>query len=165
MRLNLVIILSLAFLLCAGTRKPPVIFRLHDQTDADESGKFAIPAVSVSRPNEKIYISKLPVLTEGDIEALYVYTNPDGRQGVAFKLGRRGRNALSVTSAQRVGRLFFVFMNGRSIAELLVDRHVDDGILNVPRGFTNEEITLLTRKFPSIGPDGMIIDPKKKRKR
>ncbi len=164
MRQQLVIALAFAFLLSAGTRKPAVIFRVHDQTEADESGKFAIPAVSVSRPNEKIYISKLPVLTEGDIEAIYVYQGATGRRGVAFKLGRRGRNALSVTSAQRIGRLFFVFMNGRNIAELLVDRHVDDGILNVPRGFTDEEIALLARKFPSIGSDGNVSSPKKRRR-
>ncbi len=131
----------------AGSRKPEVLFRVHDQTDRDDSGKFAIPLESPSRPGEEIFVGKIPVVTERDITGIHVYDNERGAQGVAFLLNAHGRLSLSVTSAQRTGKLLFVFMNGRTIAELYIDRHVQDGILNVPRGWLPEEIALLRKLY------------------
>jgi hypothetical protein len=81
-------------------KKPAVILRVHDETDADESGKFALPVTCQSRPNTTTYISKIPVFTEREIKAIYV---PPGNNGIAFKLDMHGTLTLNTSSAQRVG--------------------------------------------------------------
>ncbi len=139
-------------------RKPELILRVHDETDADESGKFAFPVVSESRPSQRTYISRIPMISERNVKGIFLYESSPGVKGVAFRLDAQGRLSLSATSVQRVGNLFFVMMNRRNVAELVVDRHVGDGILNVPRGFTDAEIALLRKKFPLIGDEQSLGD-------
>ena len=49
------------------------------------------------------------------------------------------------------GKLLVVMLNGRMVSNLLVDRPISDGIVSIPRGLSQEDITLLTTAFPVIG--------------
>lgn len=139
----------------AMQRKPDFILRVHQETDGDGGGSaFSIPARRASGDQRPTFVSRIPLITERDIEAVFPFKTEDGGSGAALQLRPHGRLALSVGSAEAQGRCFLIYANGRQLPDVLVDQKVEDGIFVIPGGLSDDEIAKLTRRYPLIGQAG-----------
>ncbi len=145
-------------MLCvAGAKKPVVDVRIHAEGTEAEAPTFAIPATLLNgRP---AFLQRMPLVSQSEIEAVYPFAAADGSQGVYLKLGVHGSRLLQQHTMSQQGKTLVVMINGRMVSNLLVDRPVNDGIVSIPRGLTQEDISLLTSVFPVLGQE----NTKKKR--
>lgn len=135
----------------AMQRKPDFVLRVHQETVETDGAAFAIPANRASGDRRKTFISRIPLISERDITAVYPFKAADGSNGVALQLRAHGRLALSVASAESLGRYLLIYANGRQLPDVYVDRKVEDGIFVVPGGLTGAEIAKLVKRYPVMG--------------
>lgn len=149
----LVPLLVAATIFCTGAaKKPSVDLRIHSEGLAAEAPTFAFPAKLLN--GNEIYLARMPLLTQREVKAIYPFAAADGTQGVYLKLDSHGAGLLQQFSMERSGRSLIVFLNSRQISNLLVDRPINDGIVCIPRGLTEDDIQLLSTVFPVLGQEG-----------
>ena len=66
-----------------------------------------------------------------------------------FHLNDHGKLALDTLSIERRGTSLFVFVNGRLLDELQIDRRVSDGKLYIAAGLTQADIELMKKEWPA----------------
>ena len=96
-------------------------------------------------------IEKMPWISEQDVTAFSPYPAQDGTYGALIQLDEHGRVVLDTLSIERRGSLLFVFINGRLITELNVDKRVADGKIYIPSGLTAADIDLMKKDWRLIG--------------
>jgi hypothetical protein len=134
MRSFCVFVFCLAFaLIDAAAKQRQCTFRVHAQANPKDTDVFSISAQATSS-GKNIAIEKLAWISEHDVMAFSPYRAPDGTFGALFQLDEHGRVILDTLSVERRGGLLFVFMNGRLITELQIDKRVSDGRIYVPSG-------------------------------
>lgn len=133
----------------AGAKKPVLDLRIHAEGTEAEAPSFAIPATLLN--GKPVFLQRMPLVTQSEVESIYPFPAADGSQGVYLKLGPHGSRLLQQHTMSQQGRMLAVLLNGRMVSNLLVDRPIDDGIVCIPRGLSQEDITLLTTAFPVIG--------------
>ncbi|TSA31472.1 MAG: hypothetical protein D4R65_11085 [Verrucomicrobiaceae bacterium] len=135
----------------AGEKKPPpVSIRLHSEGNEKEGDSFVTP-IELTNPQKKIFIRRVPILTERDIKKFLPFPGRDGMVGAYFFLDPHGADKLEQFTTEDRGKLAVVMINGRVGAALKVDKRVTDGILFVPGGIMPNEVALLQAKYPVIG--------------
>ncbi len=134
----------------ALTKERGCTVRVHTETNIQDGDTFAseLPAQFFGR---KVVLAKTPVLSERDIVAFRAYPAGDGTFGALLQFDDHGRIALDALSIEQRGRSVFVFVNGRPLTELQIDRRVADGQLYLPRGLSAADIALMRKKWPLIG--------------
>jgi hypothetical protein len=111
---------------------------------------FSISARATSSGKE-VAIQKLPWITEHDVMAFSSYPAQDGTFGALFQLDDHGRTVLDTLSVERRGAFLFVFINGRMITELQIDKRVSDGKIYIPSGLTAADVELMKKKWRLLG--------------
>jgi len=135
----------------AGQKKqPPVSLRLFAEGNEKEGESFVTP-VELTNPQKKIFVRKVPILSEKDIKAFYPFPGRDGMVGAYFRLDPHGSDKLDQFTTEDRGKLAVIMINGRVAAALRVEQRVTDGILFVPGGILPNEVALLEQKYPVIG--------------
>jgi hypothetical protein len=109
-----------------------------------------MPASSTSSRKD-LAIQKLPWITEHDITAFSPYPAPDGTLGALFQLDEHGRVVLDTLSIEHRGGFLFVFINGRMITELQIDKRVSDGKIYIPSGLTATDVALMKKQWRLLG--------------
>ena len=79
------------------------------------------------------------------------YTANDGTYGALLQLDDHGRVVLDTLSVERRGGFLFVFINGRFITELQIDKRVSDGRIYIPSGLTAADISLMKKDWRLVG--------------
>ena len=125
-------------------------FRLHAQANAKDTEVFAT-SVHAQVSGKEVAIEKIPRISENDVIAFYPYAAANGTYGALFQLDEHGRVALDTLSIERRGSLLFVFINGRPITELEIDKRVSDGKIYIPSGLTSADIELMKKDWRMIG--------------
>jgi len=125
-------------------------FRVHAQANPHDTDVFSMSTRARSSGKD-VAIQKLPWITEHDVVAFAPYPAPDGTFGALFQLDEHGRVVLDTLSVERRGSLLFVFINGRPITELEVDRRVSDGKIYIPSGLTSADVELMKKDWRMIG--------------
>jgi len=145
------IVLCLLWAPLGGFAKPRhCTFRVHAQANPQDTEVFATSfRAKVSR--KEVAIEKTAWITERDVMALSAYSAPDGTYGSLIQLDEHGRVVLDTLSIERRGRFLFVFINGRFITELQIDKRVSDGKIYIPSGLTAADIDLMKRDWRLIG--------------
>ena len=128
--------------------KPHSTFRVHAEASPNDSPTFSTQMRS-QLSGKAVTIGKAPVISERDVTGLQVYRASDGSYGALFQLNDHGRLALDSLSIERRGRFLFVFVNGRPITELQIDRRVSDGKIYIASGLTTNEIELMKKDWPA----------------
>ena len=147
------VLLFAAALLCTGMAKKPVLdLRIHGEGIAAEAPTFAFPATLLN--GREVYLSRMPLITQREVNSVYPFPAKDGSEGVYLKLDNHGSSLLQQFSMERSGRILIVMLNGRQVSNLLVDRPVNDGVVCIPRGLSPEETALLSTVFPVMGDTG-----------
>jgi hypothetical protein len=150
MRLLMLLILPI---LCATAsassqnRKPSVTLRLFSEADAMDTEKFARPVI-LNYPRRTAYLNKIPHISEFDVVAVHPYRAANGSMGCAFMLNAHGTLALDTMSLQGRGKAAVVYLNGRQVIDLIIDRRIKDGILTIPFGLTESEIGSILKEWP-----------------
>ena len=131
-------------------RQPHSTFRFHVEANARDTEAFATQFKSpfTGRP---MVIEKMATLSEQDVVAFAPYPAKDGSFGVLLQLDDHGRIALDTLSVEHRGQSAFVFMNGRPVTELQIDRRISDGKIYIPTGLTRRDIELMRRNWKLIG--------------
>ena len=131
-------------------KQPRCTFRLHCEANARDGDVFSTHLVSKfnGRP---VVIEKTATITESDVAAFYPVQANDGTFGALFQLDDHGRLALDTLSIEHRASDLFVFINGRPITELQIDRRISDGKVYVPSGLTNADIAVMRKQWRMIG--------------
>jgi hypothetical protein len=151
MRILCVFVFCLVFALTdAAAKQRHCTFRVHAQANPRDTDVFSMPARATSSGKD-IAIQKLPWITERDVMAVSPYPAQDGTFGALFQLDEHGRVVLDTLSVERRGGFLFVFVNGRMITELQIDKRVSDGKIYIPAGLTAADIELMKKQWRLIG--------------
>ena len=124
-------------------------FRVHVAANANDGSVFAQPIRS--HTGRDVFIEKTAWLSERDVKSYYPYRAADGSYAALLQLDDHGRTVLDTLSVERRGSYLFVFLNGRPLTELQVDRRVADGKIYLPSGLTEADIKLMNKDWKLIG--------------
>src|SRR5215467_417357 len=108
-------------------------------------------SVRARSSGKDVAIQKLPWITERDVMAFSPYPAQDGTFGALFQLDDHGRVVLDTLSVEHRGGFLFVFINGRLITDLQIDKRVSDGKIYVPSGLSPADIALMKKEWRLIG--------------
>lgn len=143
--------ICLAFALADGIAKQRhCTFRVHAQANPRDSEVFAT-SVRAQISGKDVAIEKMPWISEHDVIGFSPYPAQNGTYGVLIQLDEHGRVVLDTLSVERRGGFLFVFINGRAITELQIDKRVSDGKIYIPSGLTASDIDLMKKDWRSIG--------------
>ena len=135
----------------AGQKKPaPVSIRLFCEGNEKEGESFVTP-VELTNPKKRVFLRKVPIVTERDFSSFFSFPGRDGMVGAYFRLDAHGSDKLDQFTTEDRGKLAVIMVNGRVVAALRVEQRVADGILFVPGGILPDEVALLETKYPVIG--------------
>ena len=135
---------------CALGKKPHCTFRLHVAANARDTEVFATEWTS-QVTGKKIVIEKVPTISERDVVSFRAYKSSDGTFGVLLQLDEHGRLALDALSVEHRGGSAFLFMNGRALTEMQIDRRVADGRIYIASGLTPQDLALMKKDWPLAG--------------
>jgi hypothetical protein len=125
-------------------------FRVHAQANPRDSEVFST-SMRAQVSGKDVAIEKMPWISERDVMAFSAYPARDGTYGALIQLDEHGRTVLDTLSIERRGSFLFVFINGRFITELQIDKRVSDGKIYVPSGLTAADIDLMKKDWRLIG--------------
>jgi hypothetical protein len=146
-----VIALCLFFTLPDGHAKQRhCTLRVHAQANQRDTEVFA-QSVRAQISGKNVSIEKMPWISEHDVVAFSPYPAENGTYGVLIQLDEHGRTVLDTLSVERRGGLLFVFINGRLLTELQVDKRVSDGKIYIPSGLTAADIDVMKKDWRLIG--------------
>lgn len=131
-------------------KKDEITIRFHLQANEQDGAPF-ITAVQTTAAGAPAYVKKIPEINENDITAIYPFAAADGTMGCAYQLDPHGRMSLDTVSVENRGRVFVIFVNGRLVSAMLIDKRISDGVITIPAGLTNEEIDKMLLKYRVIG--------------
>ncbi len=143
----------LLFFLAAGfvfAKNRHCMLRVHTEANPADTEVFST-SVRAKLSGKEVAIEKVARITENDVQAFYPYPLGNGQFAVLFQLDEHGRVALDALSVERRGGYLFVFINGRAITELQIDKRVTDGQLYIPSGLTSVDIALMKKDFKMMG--------------
>ena len=121
-------------------------FRVHAEANESSGPVFSTTQKLFGRT---VTIEKMATISEQDVTRVKTYRAPDGTHGALFELSEHGRLALDTVSVDRRGGRLYVFLNGRAVTELQIDRRVSDGKIYLPAGLTPKEVELLRKDWPA----------------
>ena len=126
------------------------IFRVHAEANPRDTAVFA-SSVRAQLSGKDVAIEKIPRISERDVEAFLPYPTGTGNYGVLFQLDEHGRLILDALSVERRGSFLFVFINGRAITELQIDKRVSDGKIYLASGLTAADVASMKKDWRLIG--------------
>jgi hypothetical protein len=122
------------------------MFRVHTEANASNGPVFSTQLTFLGRI---VTIEKMATLSENDVAGVEAYRAADGTRGALFQLNEHGRLALDTVSVERRGGFLFVFINGRPMTDLRIDRRISDGKIYIASGLTANDIELLRKDWPA----------------
>ncbi|HEY1583368.1 MAG TPA: hypothetical protein VGF73_09760 [Chthoniobacterales bacterium] len=124
-------------------------FRVHLEANARDGEVFAQPLHSMRGTN--VFIEKTAWLTEHDVRSFYPYRSADGSYGALLQLDDHGQTVLDTLSVEHRGAFLYIFLNGRPLTELQIDRRVSDGKIYLASGLTPADIQLMHKDWKLTG--------------
>ena len=147
---------AVVFALAADLEAEPrhCTFRVYIEANSRHGSVFAQPIRSIT--GKDVFIEKMAWLSERDVKSFYPYRAADGTYAALLKLDDHGRTVLDTLSVEHRGSFLYVFLNGRPLTELQIDRSVSDGTIYLASGLTAVDIK-------SMKTDWKLIRARKKR--
>ncbi|HET9419344.1 MAG TPA: hypothetical protein VFO30_08385 [Chthoniobacterales bacterium] len=125
-------------------------FRVHVEANARDTAVFA-SSVRAQVSGRQVAIERLPRISERDVVAFYPYNAGPENYGALLQLDDHGRIALDALSIEHRGSLLFVFVNGRAITQMQIDKRVADGKIYIPSGLSAADIDLMKKDWSLLG--------------
>ncbi|MEX1117716.1 MAG: hypothetical protein WEB60_02885 [Terrimicrobiaceae bacterium] len=149
-----------AAVLAAEKKAPLISVRIHAEGSEREGPSFVAP-IDLAFPAKRIFIRKVPIISEKDITAILPFSSADGSLGCTLKLDANGAQKIEEHTTTARDTIVAALINGRIASALRVDRRITDGIITIPAGFTPEEILVLQTKHPTLGKEKEFESQKK----
>jgi hypothetical protein len=150
MRHRFLVILALGVCcLGMGEKKLPVSVRFYTQTSANDTDSFSTAVTLLN--GKQTTVDDIAAISERDIVAIYPFPVADGSGGCAFQLDDHGTIGLDSLSSAKRGTILIATIDGRQIADIMIDKRVSDGIVTIPGGITTDEMKELLKKYPVLG--------------
>jgi hypothetical protein len=173
MRLRAVPLLVIALLpLVMGfSKKPTFTISFHAEADEMDMKKSMFPMQIEGR---QMLFKIVPEFSQQNVVAFHPFDSETGDKGVALQLDFRGRGALEMVTRTRRGQFLLAMVNGKPVDYVVLDQVIDNGLITIWRGITDETIKGMDKKYPRIKPggpptvrEGLDMQPatKKERKR
>ncbi len=124
--------------------------RVHLQANENDGEAFATQMLSPAT-GKKVVVEKVPRISERDVRSFYPYQAADGSYGVLITLDDHGRIGLDTMSVERRGAYVYVFVNGRGISEMQIDKRISDGKLYIAAGLTKPDLQLMAKSWHITG--------------
>jgi hypothetical protein len=135
----------------SGFGKPRhCMLRVHAQANPADTEVFST-SVRAKLSGKEVAIERFARINEKDVQAFYPYPLGNGQFGALFQLDEHGRIALDALSVERNSGFLFIFINGRAVTELQIDKRVTDGQLYIPSGLTSADIEIMKKDWKLIG--------------
>ena len=125
------------------------MLRIHAEANPKDTQAFAT-SVRAQVSGKTVAIEKAARITESDVKTFRPYPLGNGQFGVLLQLDEHGRLTLDSLSIERRGGFLFVFIDGRPITELEIDKRVSDGQIYIPFGLTMRDIELMRKDWHPI---------------
>ena len=133
-----------------GAKQWHCTLRVHAQANPRDTEVFAT-SVRTQLSGKEVAIEKMPWISERDVIAFSPYPAPDGTYGALLQFDDHGRVVLDTLSVERRGGFLFVFVNGRFVTQLQVDKRVSDGRIYIPSGLTAADVDLMKKDWRLMG--------------
>ncbi len=137
-----------------GQKRTGVTVRFFAEANSRDGSSFATPYKATNPPRD-IYLQKVPAIHEGQINGIFPFRASDGSWGCAFRLDHDGRINLEVVSTDSRGNALVGFIGTprgtHPVVEMIIDKTVRDGIIQIPRGLTDMEMAVLGKQFKAFG--------------
>jgi hypothetical protein len=125
-------------------------FRVHAQANPRDTEIFST-SQGTQGSGKGLAIEKMPWISEHDVAAFFPYPAQNGTYGALFQLDEHGTVVLDTLSVEHRGGFLFVFVNGRLVTDLQIDKRVSDGKIYVPSGLSASDIDLMKKDWRLIG--------------
>ena len=132
------------------------IATVHAEANAQDTEVFST-SIKAKLSGKEVSIQKVASITENDVIAFTAYKADDGTFGALLLLDDHGRISLDTLSVEHRGGYLFIFVNGRAITELQIDKRVSDGKIYIASGLTAADLQ-------SMKKDWRVAVPKKTKK-
>jgi hypothetical protein len=141
---------ALVFVFAAGVEAGPrhCTFRVYIEANSRDGSVFAQPIHSITGKN--VFIERMARVSERDVKSFYPYRAADGSYGALLKLDDHGRTVLDTLSVEYRGSYLYVFLNGRPLTELQIDRRVSDGTIYLASGLSAADIKWMNKDWKLI---------------
>ena len=142
----------LTFVLLSGAvaKDRHCMVRIHVEANPGDTAVFST-SVKALFSRKEVAIEKSARISEEDVVAFSPYEVGKNNFGALLQLDDHGTAALDALSIERRGSLVFVFINGRPITELQIDKRVSDGQIYVASGLTKRDIDSMRKDWRLIG--------------
>ena len=148
------------------SQKPKVTIRFHTEANKQDGGTFSMP-VHLQYQQRDTHIERIPALSEKQIQTIFPFRATDGSWGCAFQFNESGRIRLETMSSESRGTSLVVFIGTKTgqhqVADMIIDRIVNDGVISVPRGITDIEMLVLRQQFKILGAEKPKPEKKEKK--
>lgn len=124
-------------------------FRVHVEANAQDTSSFS-SAIKAKLSGREVAIEKIPRISEWDVVAFQPYSAGPGDYGALIELDNHGRLSLDALSIEKRGGFIFIFINGRAITEMQIDKRVSDGKIYIPSGLTAADLKLMKKDWKVI---------------
>ncbi|GAA5141926.1 hypothetical protein GCM10023213_26970 [Prosthecobacter algae] len=146
-RLFLALLVAVLFPACESMDKEKVVITVHSQGNDMESPK----TIFRRNVNGRTMIFKIiPEFSTQSVSAIHPFPADDGTYGVTLKLDFKGTQSLDIVTRMRQGEILMTMVNGTVVDHVVIDQPVSNGMFTVWRGLSEELVTLLEEKHPSI---------------
>lgn len=144
-------IFTLLALLPAQAGPSHCIFRVHTQANEQDTEVFAA-SIHAKISGKDVAIEKMASISERDVIGFTAYSLGNGNFGALLQLDEHGRMTLDALSIEHRGGYAFVFVNGRYITDLQIDKRVSDGKIYIASGLTAADLKLMKKDWRVILP-------------
>lgn len=146
-RLFFALLVAVLFPACESMDKEKVVITVHSQGNDMESPK----TIFRRNVNGRTMIFKIiPEFSTQSVSAIHPFPADDGTYGVTMKLDFKGTQSLDIVTRMRQGEILMTMVNGTVVDHVVIDQPVSNGMFTVWRGLSEELVTLLEEKHPSI---------------
>ena len=134
-------------LLCScGSDKYPVSF--HMQTGASDSQKF-----SFRNEDDGYYYSKVPFISQNDIDSYYSFRAADNTYGAVFNIKKGLHSRVEGVTALNLGKQILPIVNGHRMQPMrLYNNPIKGGKLAVLGGFSPADLAAMAEFIPPADP-------------
>lgn len=134
----------------AGKKYQLYLVTFHVEGEMTDNPKMITP-VKLGAEHRQYYFSKIPSFTDHDIAWFYPFTSRDGASfGVAFKLKDHAAQELKGITLTNQGKLLGIRCSNAPIQAVLIDRPIDDGVIVIWEGLSQDHLKEFKRRFPHV---------------
>jgi hypothetical protein len=149
-RLCASLMLLCVFVPASWAKNRHCMLRIHAEANPADTDVFST-AIRAKLSGKEVAIEKVARIDERDVVAFAAYALGNNQFAALLQLDEHGRIALDEVSVERRGGFLFVFVNGRAITELQIDKRVSDGQVYIPSGLTAADIVSMKRDWKLMG--------------